>query len=90
MTNATKRRQESVETFPPRQLVGISELDSRLQDEFAQYGSIKTFRITMWRDNPDGTGCNWNARVDRIKGGESDDSAWWDVVPQLRQRFNLL
>jgi hypothetical protein len=71
-------------------LIGISELDSRLQDEISQYGSIKAFRITMWREDADGTGCNWNARVDLITGAESTDSAWWDAVPQLRQRFNLL
>jgi hypothetical protein len=90
MSNAPQRSQEPVQTLPPRRLVGISELDSRLQDEITQYGSLKVFRITMWRDEPDETGCNWNARIDRLNGTEEDDSSWWHVVPQLRQRFNLL
>ena len=77
------------ETAPPRELIGISELDSRLQDEIGQCGNPKLFRITMWREPPDRTGCNWNARVDRIEGGESDDTSWWDAVPRLRERFNL-
>ena len=89
MSNA-QRKEESCTTFPARQSVEIGELDSRLEDKIAQYGSIKTFRITMWRADADRTGCNWDARVDRINGTESDDSSWWDVVPQLRQRFNLL
>jgi hypothetical protein len=89
MSNAQRTR-ESFATFPSRQLVGIGELDSRLEGEIVQYGSIKAFRITMWREAPDETGCNWNARIDYLKGTKSNDSSWWDVVPQLRQRFNLL
>jgi hypothetical protein len=72
-----------------RESIGISELDSRLQEQIAEYGSIKEFHITLWRGERDATGCNWNARVVRIKGNWTNDSAWWDVVPQLRQRFNL-
>jgi hypothetical protein len=82
---------ETVKRDPPaaRESIGINELDSRLQEQLAEYGSIKEFRITLWRDERDPPGCNWNARVDRIRGEWTNDSAWWDVVPQLRQRFNL-
>ena len=82
---------ETVKRDPPaaRESIGISELDSRLQEQIAEYGSIKEFHITLWRDERDATGCNWNARVDRIRGEWTNDSAWWSVVPQLRQRFNL-
>jgi hypothetical protein len=72
-----------------REVIGIGELDSRLQEQIAEYGSIKDFYITMWRDERDATGCNWNARVDRVKGDLTNDSAWRDVVPQMRERFNL-
>jgi hypothetical protein len=51
--------------------------------------SIKDFHITLWRNQRDAIGCNWNARVDRIKCDWTNDSAWWDVVPLLRNRFNL-
>jgi len=90
MGPAPKRtQQESFGPFPVRELIGISELDSRLQEQIIEHGSLKGFRVTMWRDKPDATGCNWNARIDRVKGTESDDSSWWDVVPHMRRRFNL-
>jgi hypothetical protein len=43
----------------------------------------------VWRQEPDPTGCNWNARIDRLRGDGSSDTSWWDVVPQMRERFNL-
>jgi len=90
MSSAPQRTfKESFGTLPARELIGIGELDSRLQNEIAEYGTLKGFHITMWRAEPDATGCNWNARVDQIKGTESNDSSWWDVVPQMRKRFNL-
>jgi hypothetical protein len=59
MGSATQRRfQEPFGTFPSREFIGIGELDSRLQDEIAEYGNLKRFHITMWRDEPDATGCN--------------------------------
>ena len=71
-----------------RSLIGISELDSRIQEQIAEYESIKHFHVVLWRDRPDATGCNWNARIERIQGNASDCS-WWDVVPRMRERFNL-
>lgn len=44
----------------------------------------------MWRDEPAATGGNWKARLERIKGTGSSDLSWSDVVPQMRNRFNLL
>ena len=48
----------------------------------------KDFHILLWRQDPDATGCNWNAHIERIRGSFTD-SSWWDVVPQMRERFNL-
>ena len=46
----------------------------------------------LWRQEPDTTGCNWNARIEYIgrkRAADSRDLTWWDVVPQMRERFNL-
>ena len=82
----------SVEPSTPvatRSLIGISELDSRIQDQIADYGSTKDFKVMLWRQPPDGTGSNWDARIYRIRGDSATDSRWWVLVPQLRERFNL-
>ena len=81
-------RQQSSETFVARSLIDIGALDVRVQEQVAKYGSIKDFHVVLWRQDPDATGCNWNARIERI-GGSLSDSSWWDVVPQMRERFNL-
>ena len=73
----------------PRSLIGISELDSRIQDQIAEYGSIKDFKVMLWRQAPDTTGSNWDARIYRVRGDSATDSRWWVLVPQLRERFNL-
>jgi hypothetical protein len=69
--------------------IDIVTLDLRLEDELAKYADIKELKVVLWRQDPDATGCNWNARIDRIRGDSSSDSSWWEVVPQLRERFNL-
>ena len=80
---------ESSTAVATRSLIGISELDSRIQEQIAEHGSVKDFHVVLWREIPDGTGCNWNARIERVNGNGSSDSRWWDVVPQMRERFNL-
>jgi hypothetical protein len=75
-----------------RSLLDISTLDSRVQEEIARYGTIKEFQVVLWRQEPDTTGCNWNARIEYIgrkRAADSRDLTWWDVVPQMRERFNL-
>jgi hypothetical protein len=72
-----------------RLLIGISELDSRIQDQIAEYGSVKDFKVMLWRQAPDPTGSNWDARIYRVRGDSATDSRWWVLVPQLRERFNL-
>jgi hypothetical protein len=75
-----------------RSLLDISALDSRVQEEIAKYGTIKEFQVVLWRQEPDTTGCNWNARIEYIgrkRAADSRDLTWWDVVPQMRERFNL-
>jgi hypothetical protein len=75
-----------------RSLLDINTLDSRVQEEIAKYGTIKEFQVVLWRQEPDTTGCNWNARIEYIgrkRAADSRDLTWWDVVPQMRERFNL-
>ena len=82
-------RQKPLGLLPAREVIEISELDLRLQQKMAEHGGLKGFHITLWRDERDATGCNWNARIDRIRGVPLTNLSWWDVVPQLRKRFNL-
>ena len=82
-------RRESSEAFVVRSLIDISALDSRIQEQIAKYGSIKDFHVVLWRNESDAAGCNWNARIGRFQGNGSSDSSWWDVVPQMRECFNL-
>lgn len=65
-------------------------LDFHLEEQLAKHSSPKGFKVVLWRQEPDTEGCNWNARVERIQGDASCDTGWWDVVPQMRERFNLL
>jgi hypothetical protein len=79
----------NIGTSVARSLIDIVTLDSRIEEEISKYGTLKDFHIVVWLQEPDADGCNWNARVDRVLGDGSSDSSWWDVVPQLRERFNL-
>ena len=88
-TKADSPRQQS-EPLVPRSLIGMSELDSRIQDRITEYGSIKNFKVMLWRQDPDATGSNWDARIYRIHGDGADDSSWWERVPQMREGFNLI
>lgn len=71
-----------------RSLLDISALDDRMQQQVAKCGSVKDFHVALWRQDPDATGCNWNARIKRIRGNPRE-TGWWDVVPQMRASFNL-
>jgi hypothetical protein len=73
-----------------RSLLDIGSLDLRVQEEVAKYGNIKEFHVVLWRQEPDATGSNWNARIERTGGGSLNNFSWWDVVPQMRERFNLI
>jgi hypothetical protein len=75
-----------------RSLLDISSLDLLVEAEITKYGSLKDFQVTLYRQELDATGCNWNARIERIgrsRGEHESDLTWWDIVPQLRERFNL-
>ena len=72
-----------------RSLIDIVALDLRLEEQLAKHASLKDFKLVVWRQEPDTTGCNWNARIERLKGDASDCS-WWGVVPTMRKRFNLM
>ena len=71
-----------------RSLIDIGALDVRVQQQVAEHGSVKDFQVALWRQEPDASGCNWNAHIER-RGGEATDPSWWEVIPQLRERFNL-
>jgi hypothetical protein len=83
-------RQKSLETFMGRLLIDIGALDTRVRELITKYGSVKDFHVVLWRQDPDAAGCNWNARIGHFRGSGSNDSSWWDVVPQMRERFNLV
>ena len=72
-----------------RARIDVAALDLRLEEELAKYADIKELKVVLWRQDPDATGCNWNARIDRVRGNSSSDSSWWGVVPQMRERLNL-
>lgn len=74
----------------PRSLIELSALDEQLQAQVAKYGNLKDFHIVLWRQEPYATRSNWNARIERIKGEAERYPSWWDVVPELRERFNLI
>jgi len=78
------------EALIDRLLIGMSELDARLQEQIAKHGCVKEFHIVLWRQNPDRTGCNWNARIERVAGSAVNSTNWQDVVPRTRKRFNLM
>jgi hypothetical protein len=71
-----------------RSLIDIVTLDLRIEEEISKYGTLTDFHVVLWRQDPDTTGCNWNAHIERIRGSLTD-SSWWDVVPQMREHFNL-
>ncbi len=73
-----------------RQSIDLTQLDDQLQCQLAQHGSSKDFRVVLWRQEPDATGSNWNARIERSNVDTETYPAWWDIVPQMRGRFNLL
>jgi hypothetical protein len=72
-----------------RSLIDIGALDVRVQQQVAEHGSVKDFQVALWRQEPDASGCNWNAHIERLRGSEATDPSWWEVIPQLRERFNL-
>jgi hypothetical protein len=82
-------RQRSLETPIARTLIDIGSLDLRVQERVARHGNFKDFQLALWRQEPDSTGCNWNAHIDRIRGGSANDSSWREVVPELREHYNL-
>jgi hypothetical protein len=83
------RRRESRQLSAVRSLISMSELDSKIQAAIAECGNVKHFLVVVWRDEPDATDCNWNARIERIQGN-TRDCDWCDVIPQMRERYNLI
>ena len=72
-----------------RSVIDISVLDACMQEQVAQHGSLRDFNVVLWKQDPDATGCNWNAHIERIRGSSANDERWWHVVPGMRERFNL-
>jgi hypothetical protein len=93
MDQATILSDRYVDAVFARTLLDIGALDARMQEAVASHGSPKDYRVALWRQEPDETGCNWDARLARLArnpGEHSRDLTCWDVVPQLRERFNLI
>jgi hypothetical protein len=90
MDRAARSRQQPPRTFLARSLIDIAALDLRIQEQVAKYGNLKDFTIAVWRQDLDAINCNWNARIERFQGDSSNDSSWWDIVPLMRERFNLV
>jgi hypothetical protein len=72
-----------------RAIVDIGTLDQLLHEELGSFESAEHFSSALWRQDPNGTGANWNARISRIRGNAAD-TRWWDVVPKLRETFSLV
>ena len=62
-----------------RSLIEIAALDSRIQEQIAEYGSCKDFHLVLWRQKEDAAGCNWNAHIECIRGNSSDSSSLSDL-----------
>jgi len=90
MDGAPRSRQQPPRAFLARSLIDIATLDVRIQEQVAKHGSLKDFAIAVWRQEIDAINCNWNARIERLQGDSSSDSSWWDIVPLMRERFNLV
>ena len=90
MDRAARSRQQPPRTFLARSLIDIALLDLRIQEQVAKYGRLKDFTIAVWRQDLDAINCNWNARIERLQGDSSNDSSWCDIVPLMRERFNLV
>ena len=90
MDGAPKSRQQPPRTFLARSLIDIAALDLRIQEQVAKYGNLKDFTIAEWRLELDAINCNWDARIERFQGDGSSDSSWSDIVPLMRERFNLV
>jgi hypothetical protein len=72
-----------------RSFIDIGSLDVRVQEQVAEHGSVKDFEVALWRQEPDETGCNWNAYIKRVRGDSTSDPSWWSVIPEMRKRYNL-
>ena len=77
------------EALVTRSLLDIGALDGRIEEAICKYGTLKEFHIVLWRQHPDATGCNWNARLGWVRGSGSIEVSWWGVVPEPRERYNL-
>ena len=72
-----------------RSLIDIGALDALLQEALGKVATATDFQVAVWRQEPDATGCNWDARFERISRTDSADKRWWEVVPEFRTRFNV-
>jgi len=79
----------TVASASERATIDIGRLDAIVQEELAAYCSINGFSFALWRDKTEPGGCNWNARLQPLQKCAAVDNAWWDVIPRLRERYNL-
>lgn len=73
-----------------RTSIDMVALELRLEEELGKkHARVKDFHVTLYRQEPDAGGCNWNARIECVRGRRLNDCSWWDIVPQLQERFTL-
>ncbi len=51
-----------------RSPIDIAALDLRVQERILAVGSLKDFRVVLWRHEADASGCNWDGRIERLNG----------------------
>jgi hypothetical protein len=73
----------------PRSVIDIGALDLKLQEQILTLGSLKDFHILLWQHEPDASGCNWNASIERVKERLSAPPIGDQLIPRLRTLFNL-
>jgi hypothetical protein len=80
---------QQMEVLMARSLIDIGLLDLRVQEQVAKHGNVKDFSLALWKQEPDSTGCNWNARIERTRTNGTGDPRMREVVPEMRRSFNL-
>lgn len=73
----------------PRLPIDIGLLDLRVQELIAKFGSLRDFHVTLWRQEPDATGSNWNGHIGRTAGLAEIPPRISEIVQLLRLEFNL-
>ncbi len=72
-----------------RSLIDIGSLDLHSRRSKSPGMQSEGFQSRALKEEPDSTGCNWNAHIERTGDTGTDDLRWHEVVPAMRRCFNL-